>query len=88
MSSYFKQDFISGPELIEQLEWAAKSVLWFFNDYKKGRTANVNWDDCYAVTRIVNGGTNGLAERQKYYSEYKQKFMTNGINPNPNPVQA
>ena len=88
MSSHFSQDFISAPELIEQVEWAAKSVLWFFNVYKKGRTASVNWDDCYAVTRIVNGGTNGLAERQKYYAEYKQKFMTDGINPNPNPVQT
>lgn len=81
MSDYFKQDFISNPELIEQVEWAAKSVLWFFNVYKKSRTANVNWDDVVAVTKIVNGGTNGLAERERFYKEYKQKFMVEGINP-------
>ena len=88
MSKYFSVDLVGQPELVEQLEWAAKSVLWFFNVYKKGRTANVNWDDCLAVTKIVNGGTNGLAERQKFYAEYKSKFTTEGINPSPNPVSS
>jgi len=86
MSKYFNTDLVGQPELVEQLEWAAKSVLWFFNVFKAGRTKNVNWDDCVAVTKIVNGGTNGLAERQAFYAEYKAKFTSSGIEPQPNPI--
>jgi putative chitinase len=83
MTKFFNAgiDFETQPELIESIEWAAKSVLYFFNEYKKGRTAKVNWDDCLAVTKIVNGGTNGLAKRQQYYNEYKTKFQTDGVVP-------
>lgn len=81
MSSYFKLDFISKPELLEQLEWAAKSVLWFFNVYKKSRTASVDWNDCTAVTKIVNGGTNALAQRKAAFDYYKAKFQSEGIQP-------
>ena len=88
MGSYFNQDFISQPELVETLEWAAKSVLWFFNVYKASRTKTVNWDDCLAVTKIVNGGTNGLANRQSFYDTYKEKFTTKGIQPDPNPISS
>jgi predicted chitinase len=56
------------------------NFLYFFNVFKASRTANVNWDDCKAVTKIVNGGTNALAYRQQYFDEYKTKFQTNGIN--------
>jgi len=88
MSSYFNVDFISQPQLVEQLEWAAKSVLWFFNVYKKGRTATVDWGNCLAVTKIVNGGTNALARRQQFFDEYKTKFTTSGIQPSPNPISS
>lgn len=81
MSKFFKQDFVNQPERIETVEWAAKSVTWFFDVYKKGRTTTVNWDDCVSVTKIVNGGTNALAKRQQYYAEYKERFTTVGIAP-------
>jgi len=35
MTKYFKgPDFVSNPEIVQELEWAAKSVLWYFNVYK------------------------------------------------------
>jgi predicted chitinase len=94
MTKYFKAgiDFEQQPELVEQLEWAAKSVLYFFNVYKpigfKNKTmtqayadSDAFWDDCPSVSALVNGGTNGLAQRKQYYAEYKTKFQTSGITP-------
>jgi len=83
MTKFFNAgiDFEAQPELIESIEWAAKSVVFFFNEYKKSRTASVDWNDYLAVTKIVNGGTNGLAKRQQYYAEYKTKFQTSGVIP-------
>jgi predicted chitinase len=94
MTKYFNAgvDFTANPELVEGLEWAAKSVLYFFNVFKpkgfKNRTmtqpyqdTTAFWDDYLSVSALVNGGTNGLARRQQYYAEYKQKFTTQGITP-------
>lgn len=94
MTKYFNAgiNFEEQPELVESLEWAAKSVLFFFNVYKplgfKNKTMTQKysdttefWDDVNSVSALVNGGTNGLAQRQKYYTEYKTSFQTNGIVP-------
>lgn len=90
MSRYFRQDFVSNPQLVEQLEWAAKSVLWFFNVYKtpgfKNRTmrqpyrdTTAFWSDIVSVTALVNGGQNGLADRRQAFEYYRVKFTTEGI---------
>jgi putative chitinase len=54
------------PELLEQAEWAAKSAAWFWNS----RNLNVLADagDFVGITRRINGGTNGLGERQSFYN--------------------
>ena len=85
-------NFEEKPELVEQIEWAAKSVIYFFAKYKtvgfKNRTmtqaytdTEAFWDDCPSVSALVNGGTNGLAKRQQYYAEYKAKFQASGVVP-------
>ena len=95
MTTYFKSsgiNFENQPELVEQLEWAAKSVLFFFNVYKKPGFKNKTmtqtyadsdtfWDDCPSVSALVNGGTNGLAQRKQFYAAYKADFEANGITP-------
>jgi predicted chitinase len=101
MTAYFNAgiDFVTNPELVEQLEWASKSVLYFFNVYKKpgfkNRTmtqayadSDAFWDDVNSVSALVNGGTNGLAQRQQYYAAYKADFTANGINPKTAPVDS
>ena len=88
MTKYFNKsvDFIAQPEQLETLEWAAKSVLYFFNVFKpqgfKNRTmtqayrdTDTFWDDCPSVSALVNGGTNGLSQRVQYYAEYKAKYQ-------------
>ncbi|WP_085716622.1 glycoside hydrolase family 19 protein [Pseudomonas sp. B28(2017)] len=54
------------PELLEQAEWAAKSAAWFWNS----RNLNALADACdfNGITRRINGGLNGLAERLAFYT--------------------
>lgn len=53
------------PELLEQAEWACKSAAWFW----KSRDLNTLADsrEFNAITRRINGGLNGLAERLEFY---------------------
>lgn len=92
MSKYFNVDFVNNPTKLADLEWAAKSVIWFFNVARKPGFKNKTmtqpysdstafWEDTLSVSAMVNGGKNGLAERVKFFAEYKEKFTTNGIAP-------
>lgn len=53
------------PETLELAEWAAKSAAWFWNSRNLNALADAG--DFIGVTRRINGGTNGLAERQEFY---------------------
>lgn len=56
-------DFEAQPELLELPEWAA----WSAADYWAMRNINAaaDADDLLRVTRLVNGSTNGLPDRQR-----------------------
>jgi putative chitinase len=53
------------PELLEQAEWACKSAAWFWDSRNLNALADVG--DILAITRRINGGANGLAERKTFY---------------------
>jgi putative chitinase len=53
------------PELLEQAEWACKSAAWFWNS--RSLNALADKGDFQGITRRVNGGLNGLAERETFY---------------------
>jgi putative chitinase len=52
--------FLSRPYLVEQLPDAALTAGWFW----KVKKCDALGDDVVAITRRVNGGLNGLAERK------------------------
>ena len=54
-------DLLAQPELIEQALNACRSAGWFWQT--KGLNALADAGDQRKVTRRINGGTNGLAER-------------------------
>lgn len=56
-------DFVSNPELLELPENAVRVSCWWWDMKKLNRLSN----DISAVTRVVNGGYNGLADRKKWY---------------------
>ncbi|MBK3476905.1 glycoside hydrolase family 19 protein [Pseudomonas sp. MF6751] len=54
------------PELLEQAEWAAKSAGWFWSSRDLNKLADAG--DFNGITRRINGGLNGLAERVSFYN--------------------
>ncbi|WP_367256525.1 glycoside hydrolase family 19 protein [Pseudomonas sp. stari2] len=58
------------PELLEQAEWACKSAAWFWNSRNLNALADAG--DMEGITRRINGGLNGLAERLEFYDRAKK----------------
>lgn len=58
-------DLLAQPALLEQTVNACRSAGWFWQS--RGLNALADAGDQVAVTRRVNGGINGLAERLAYF---------------------
>jgi putative chitinase len=65
-------DFINHPTLLEQPENAALSAGWFWNSRHLTDIANLNTEAAFeVVTHRINGGLNGLVDRQQYWGRAK-----------------
>ena len=60
-----KLDLVSTPELLVQERHAARSAAWYF----MLRGCLLYSGDIVRVTQIINGGQNGLADREVRYSQ-------------------
>lgn len=58
-------DFLSNPELLEQPKYAVKVSCWWWAEHGVNEIADTG--DFRAVTRKVNGGYNGMADRNAWY---------------------
>ena len=58
-------DLAANPDLLLQPEYAALSAAWFWSVNKCGPLADAN--DFVGLTKKINGGTIGLADRQARY---------------------
>ncbi|MCV4283192.1 glycoside hydrolase family 19 protein [Pseudomonas capsici] len=58
-------DLLKHPELLEQPEHAAMSAGWFWDRARLNVLADKG--DFLLITKRINGGTNGLAEREEFY---------------------
>jgi putative chitinase len=54
-------DLINHPDLLEQPQYAAMSAAWFWST--KGLNTLADSGDFETITRRINGGLNGLADR-------------------------
>lgn len=59
-------DFEAAPHLLETAEWASVSGADFWRT--RGLNALADANDLLAITRRINGGTNGLAHRQALFA--------------------
>ena len=60
-------DLLSKPELLELPQYAAMSAAWFWS--AKGLNTLADQGDLVKITRRINGGLNGLADRQALYDK-------------------
>jgi predicted chitinase len=77
-------DLENNPELAEKPELAFRTA----GLYWKIRNINEPTDrrDIVAVTKLINGGTNGLEDRQKYYNRALLVLSKNDNSPTPPPA--
>lgn len=64
-------DFVKEPDLINTDPWEGLVPIWYWTvGNPTGKSLNIYADqnDLEMITRKVNGGTNGLGDRQDYYT--------------------
>jgi predicted chitinase len=62
------------PELAEKPEVAAKVAVWFWKQRVRPNVDNFN--DVTSVTKPINPGLNGLADRKESFKDFKQFKLT------------
>ncbi len=62
--------FLDTPDLLSTPMYAVQSACWYWAN--KGLNDLADAGKFLAVTKKINGGTNGLAERQQYWETAKR----------------
>jgi putative chitinase len=62
-------DIVANPDLVAT-KYPLLSAAWFFSKNCLGRCKDASDASVLSVTKCVNGGTIGLADRQKHFKEY------------------
>lgn len=73
MSKALGIDVVSVPQLVEFPDTAALSAAWYWDSRRCNRFADL--DDILNVTKLINGGTNGLVDRQTLLRSAKSVLM-------------
>lgn len=70
-------DFVANPDAVLTDPWEGLVAIWFWET----RALNIYADhgDINAITRRINGGTNGLADRQDRYAKAALVLLGMGI---------
>lgn len=63
-------DLINNPDLLLKPEFAARSAGWFWN--KKNLNFYADKNDINIITKLINGGYNGLEFRKMHYEKIKK----------------
>ena len=71
-SGYCVGNLMAHPEWLCKSPGRMKSALWFFST--RGCLRYADNDDVTKVTKIINGGTNGIAQR-KYYLRMAKRVL-------------
>jgi putative chitinase len=66
-------DLIATPQLLEQPRHAVQSACWYWADRDLNTLADA--DDYRAITRRINGGYNGYADRVVYWERASRALL-------------
>lgn len=72
LAKEFKVDLLIHPELLEAYPLAAMSAGWYWNS--RNLNAWADKDDLITITKKINGGLNGLSDRQMWLDKCKANF--------------
>lgn len=72
-SGYCVGDLMKHPEWLSKSPGNQKASMWFWKT--KGLNELADKDDIRAITKKVNGGYNGLADRMFYYRRFKKELL-------------
>ena len=60
-------DLVNHPELLEQPENTTRASAWWWQSHGLNERVDANPIDVEGVTRVINGGTHGLEDRQNRF---------------------
>ena len=72
LTDEFGVDFINNPELLTQPQWAVLSAFWYWKDRRLNDYCRLNIDEFKKLTKAINGGYNGLADRIDIWNRAKE----------------
>lgn len=56
-------DFVEQPELLKEPQYAVLSAFWYWDKHNLNKYADLNEENFKKITKIINGGLNGYADR-------------------------
>lgn len=59
-------DFVANPDAVLTDPWEGLVAIWYWDRHSLNSYADNG--DLLTITKRINGGTNGLADRQRYYT--------------------
>jgi putative chitinase len=68
-------DVVKQPELLAKPVGAIRSSMWFWKS--KGLNELADRDEFVAISKRINGGTNGIEDRRKYLARAKRVLVHN-----------
>ncbi|MFD1792095.1 peptidoglycan-binding protein [Ochrobactrum teleogrylli] len=80
-------DFLLYPEKLAEFPWALLSAFYYWSS--KNLNVLADYDNLVAITKVVNGGTNGLANRAAYLAKAKDivaELQADNLATNPGDV--
>lgn len=70
-------NFETSPDLVAEFPWAAWSAIWYWSTRKLNVLADR--DDLVGITKIINGGKNGLADREHRLAIARRKVEVKAV---------